>query len=198
MNEITKRHHGILRELLESCLVDHPKELVLDVNETKHGAVFWTLEVHADDYRTVCGAKGANIKALTFVAEELGLTVGARYRFWLKESVRGDVRPKRVVEAAEGFDATPAANLLEDLVEACLGNGETVAVEISRDGSRLETPPFAEVVTLTIHPMTEEARTKIVEPFEDDREKRTLLESLRALWKALGARNGVAFTVEVR
>lgn len=196
MNATKQTHPELIRELIIRCLIDYPNDLRIELRESR-SMVFWTIQCHADDYRKICGAKGAHIKALTYLIEELGAVEGIDYRVWLKEPEVGEVRPMRIVDARDEYDAREAAEVLGRAIAACVGIPNAVAIETRSDGTRIETPPFAIVFTFHLFPKDAEIASEISEPYENDPDERTLVGSLAALWKAYGAKNGVSFALKV-
>lgn len=198
MNETTKRNQALIRELIVRCLIDHPEDLSVLPRESSNGNVYWTVQGHADDYRKICGARGAHVKALTFLTDELGTAAATDYHFWLKESEEGLVRPMKIVNPRDDYDPREAAELLTRLIRACVPEAlEAPRVTTYADGSRLETPPFAMIFRFEIEAPHRDFVEWLTKPAEDS-EGQSLLGSIQALWRAYGTKNGVAFTVTVK
>jgi predicted RNA-binding protein YlqC (UPF0109 family) len=198
MNDPIETARQLIKEVLTTCLIDHPAELVVEPRKIADGAVvYWTLQTHADDYRKVCGSAGAHIKALTFIIGELGAAADLDFKTWLKESIVGEKRPMVPVEPVEDYDPRDARDLLCRLLAGCLGSEATFAVNVSADGRRIEVPPFALLYTFEVAVRTPEDHDALANHYEDDPNKRTLAASIDVIWRAYAAKAGVAFAVKV-
>lgn len=196
MNENTKKHQELIRDLIVKCLIDHPEDLSVLPREDGRGKVFWTVQGHADDYRKICGARGAHVKALTLLVEEFGDSADTSYLFWLKESDEGTVRPMKIVEGWDDYDPRDAADLLSRVLRAAAGREDAISVTTYSDGSRLDTPPFAMVFRFEIkaaHPDVADWLTEVNSTFG-----LSVLSAVQTIWRAYGAKNGASFQIVLK
>ncbi len=198
MNETTKKHQELIRDLIVKCLIDHPEDLSVLPREDGRGKVFWTVQGHADDYRKICGARGAHVKALTLLVEEIGECTDGSYHFWLKESEEGTVRPMKIVEPREDYDPRDASDLLTRVLRAAAGREDALSVTTYSDGSRLETPPFAMVFRFEITPAHPDVADWMTDVSPSASPGISVLSAVQTLWRAYGAKNGAAFQVVLK
>lgn len=187
--ETIKQTEALIREILTRCLIDHPDALRIDPRVVP-GGCYWTLQTHADDHRKVVGAKGAHIKALTWLIERIGRAHGLNFKTWLKEPPEGDRQPMPPVPPADRYDPRRAAALLVDIVTAFLGRDAVEAgtvIEPRHDGTRTEVPPFA--LVYTFHMITRDPQAAAA--------LETLAANVGDLFRAYAAKEGVAFALEV-
>jgi len=196
MNETTKQHQELIREIVTKCLIDHPEDLSVLPREARElGKVYWTVQGHADDYRKICGSRGAHVKALTLLVEEFGDAADASYLFWLKESDEGTVRPMKIVEGRDDYDPREAADLLTRVLCTAAG-AACLKVTTYSDGSRLETPPFAMIFRFEISADHPEVENWLLEPSEPS--GLSVLSAVQTIWRAYGTKNGASFNVVLK
>lgn len=197
MNEELNQTTALIRETIETALIDYKEALVVVPREGENQSVYWTIQTHADDYRKVCGIRGAHIKALTFLIAEIGATAGAEYKTWLKEPTVGEKLPMRPIDPVDAYDPREARDLLCRLLTALLGIETPFAVNVAFDGSRIKVPPFSLLFEFQITVRSSDDHDRMTLPVDGDREERTVVGSLSELFRAYAAKAGVAFALKV-
>jgi predicted RNA-binding protein YlqC (UPF0109 family) len=195
MKDTTANAQLMIKEILTTCLIDFPDSLTVEPRELGAGGVYWTLQGHADDYRKICGAGGAHIKALTWIMGAIGVADRSDYKVWLKESTVGQKRPMKPVEPVDSYDPRDARDLLCRLLESILGPESAFAVNVEADGfTRIEVPPFSLLYTFEISVRNEEDYNRLG---DGGPEGRTIVDSISTIWRAYAAKSGVAFEIKL-
>jgi predicted RNA-binding protein YlqC (UPF0109 family) len=151
----------------------------------------WYIKVHPEDQGKVRGRQAAHIIALQYIVQEIGWAHEEVQRVTLLESdtrIAGHRSPLRM---ASSYNPMDAHELLHDILTAILASPFKINVRTDPDA----TTPLAYDFHITT--TTDEDQAAMLEPYDDDPDKNTLMTTLGTLWRAYANREGVAFSISI-
>jgi predicted RNA-binding protein YlqC (UPF0109 family) len=189
MTTQTEQINDLLRALVET-FIDHAHALSISAKEVP-GAVYWTMQGHADDYGKLVGKKGAHVNALTLLVASLGTAADQLFTFKLLEPEPAPRRAASPPKQATHYDPRPARELLCRILEN-LGLGQ-FAVEAKPTPSG-KTPIE---VLFEISVRTEEDYRALTVAADNSSEGLSVIAALGTLFRAHANKGGIRTQLEV-
>lgn len=187
MTTQTEQINDLLRELVET-FIDHAHALSISAKEVP-GAVYWTMQGHADDYGKLVGKKGAHVDAMTLLVSSLGTAADQLFTFKLLEPEPAPRRPASPTKTAAHYDPVPARDLLCRILDN-LGLGQfAVSYKVEKDA---QISVLFEIAVRT----DEDYRALTVAP-ENSPKGLSVIAALGTLFRAHANKRGIRTQLEV-
>ncbi len=180
----TKAEIELLREVIASY-TDHPGDIRISTKPVP-GALFFVIDVHADDQGKVIGKGGIHLRALKFLVAEIGRDSGTAYRITLNEPEARSRKIETPTRENENYNALAACGLLARLVAFIAGGQTRVESERLIQGGHL--------FKITFQSEVDRARFTSVYPGTGIPGV-TLLGVIETLWRAFANKEGTHFTL---
>ncbi len=187
MTTQTEQLNDLLRELVES-FIDHAHALSISAKEVP-GAVYWTMQGHADDYGKLVGKKGAHVNALTLLVSALGTAADQLFTFKLLEPEPAPRRPASPPKTASSYDPRPARDLLCRILEN-LGLGQFCVESKIDKGAQIS-------VTFEIAVRTDEDYRALTVAPGNTPDALSIIVALGTLFRAHANKGGIRTQLEV-
>jgi predicted RNA-binding protein YlqC (UPF0109 family) len=187
MHDLAKTQKLILR--IVRAITEHTETATV-TQEHIPKKTQWYIRVHPEDQGKVRGRKAAHIIALQYIVQEIGYNHDEVQRVTLLDSpsferIEGIRSPLRM---AEHYNPMDAHELLHDILTAILASPFRIDVR-----TLTETAPLAYDFHITT--TTEEDQAALLESYDEDPTRNTLIAALGTLWRAYANREGVEFKI---
>lgn len=185
--------HQKTKKLIERILrtlIEYPEDAVVTF-ENVPGLTQWYLKVRGEDQGKARGREAAHIIAVQYIVGEIGAAHQEKQRVTLLESDRRVTGHRSPLTQAQTYHPGDAHELLHDILSTILTSPFRIDVRTIQD-----TPPLAYDFHITTQ--SEDDQAALLEPYDDDPSRNTLIASLGTLWRAYANREGVGFTISTK
>lgn len=180
----------VIKRLI-AALCDQPNEVEVYASETADG-VAWSFSTDTNDMAKVMGQRGAHLRALQLIVEQMGMAVEFTEEWTLNPLVgTGTERPRRGdIDRPEAHDPSQDMKLLNEILAAL-----AVAAYVRAPGSPESGFLFA------VEPSSRQDEATLRQPHEAvypkthpmEREPLQLIGALATVWRSIGRKQGVRY-----
>lgn len=196
LEAIDKLLHSLI-----SALVMNERGIEIDCLPGVH-RVRWKIRVTLDDHGMLVGKRGAHVKAINYLVAMIGAKAAQRFDIWAEEPYDIGRAPEDRARPTppEVFDPTEATCLMQEVLDILCEQSPALTVEtrpIKIIDRKDELSPQV-IAFFTIRPLTHDDMDTIRGEHGSRPEDRMSTEAaIGTLWRAMGKRVGVEFTVSV-